>query len=118
MKFLWQDTEKKKISNDLTVHEYCHREKNLPLDGAIAKLNGSFGPKTNTHFTELFLVLSGTLIIEEEDLRSTLSEKDIYIMQPGKKHKLIGDNCTLFISCSPQFDPSQVIFNDKRHTCS
>ena len=46
MRFLWANASKNEINNNLTVYDMCHDPHNLPMDGAIAELNGIFGPKT------------------------------------------------------------------------
>lgn len=110
MKFLWTKAKKKKINDNLTVYEICHSQRNLPIDGAIVELNGIFGPKINRKFTELFFVISGKLMIEENDNIYELKERDVYIVMPGKIHTLHGINCSMFISCTPPFDPLNMEF--------
>lgn len=108
MRFLWVNASKKEFNNNLTVYEMCHDPHNLPMDGAIAELDGVFGPKINKTFTELFFVVSGKLIIKEDDKMHELNERDMYIVSPGKMHTLQGMGCTMFISCTPPFDPKQM----------
>jgi len=110
MKFFWNNTTQKHLSTSVKVYEYCDKFNNLPIDAAIAELDGQFGPKINNVFTELFFVISGKLTILEGNNEHTLNTRDVYIMQPGIKHVLYGEKCTLFISCSPQFNPVNVNF--------
>jgi mannose-6-phosphate isomerase-like protein (cupin superfamily) len=105
MQCLWSNAKKKEINDCLKVYEMCHDKRNLSMDGAIAELNGVFGPKINKTFTELFFVISGKLVIEEDDKSYELKERDMYIVLPGKTHTLHGINCSMFISCTPPFDP-------------
>lgn len=105
MECLWGNAKEKKINDSLRVYEMCHDKRKLPMDGAIAELNGVFGPKINKMFTELFFVISGMLIIEEDGKIYELKERDMYIVLPGKIHTLRGTNCSAFISCTPPFDP-------------
>jgi len=103
MKFLHRNSIRKNISDQIIVDEYCGSEANLPIDGAYAKINGSLGPKTNKSFSELFFVLSGTLYIEQDEITHELQEKDIYIIRPNTRHRIFGNECEVFISCSPQY---------------
>lgn len=92
------------------MYEYCKPGADLPLDGAYCKINGSLGPKINKTFTELFFIISGKLIIEIDDVVHVLGEKDMYIVPMDQKHKLIGEECEVFIACSPQFDAKGMEF--------
>ena len=58
MQFLWNNAGKKDINKNLVIYEICHNSHGLPIDGAIAELNGIFGPKINKTFTELFFIIS------------------------------------------------------------
>jgi len=103
----------KKNSKNLKILEYCTPQdhSHLPMDGAIAYFKtGSFGPKINRNFTELFFILEGALTIELEDQVFKLEKDDLFIIPTGKKHTLFGHNAKLFISCSPQFDPENMEF--------
>ena len=55
MKFLHKDSSCINITDDITLYEYCGDEAKLPIDGAYALINGSYGPKINKTFSELFL---------------------------------------------------------------
>jgi len=55
MKFSKNKVIKKKLSEGLTIHEYCQDKKDLPIDGAVAVFKeGIFGPKINKSFHELY----------------------------------------------------------------
>ena len=110
MKFSWKEVALKHLSENVKVYEYCDKFDNLPIDAAVVELDGQFGPKINKSFTELFFVISGKLIILEDNNEHALIARDVYIMKPGIKHTLHGNNCTLFISCAPQFNPINVDF--------
>src|SRR5689334_19744292 len=101
MKLLHSNAEPIAITPDITVYEYCKPGSNLPLDGAYCKINGILGPKINHTFTELFFVTSGKLYIEIDGVTHVLSNKDMYIVPMGQKHKLTGEECEVFIACSP-----------------
>ncbi len=111
MKFLHKDSIIKNITDQIRLHEYCENASNLPIDGAYAKINGSLGPKINK-FTELFFVISGKLQLEVEGVMHELHEKDMYIVPPNTKHKMLGTACEVFIACSPQFNENDVAFCD------
>jgi len=110
MQFLWINAITKQVNDGLTISELCNNSQNLTMDGAVAELNGVFGPKINKTFTELFFVISGKLTIEENGQIYELKERDMYIISPGIKHTLHGVDCTVFISCTPPFNPNQIEF--------
>lgn len=112
MKFLYKDSKRKNISDEIILDDYCENEANLPIDGAYAKINGSLGPKVNKSFSELFFIISGTLLIEQDGITHELKEKDMYIIHPNTKHKILGKKCEAFISCSPQFKANDVEYCD------
>ena len=104
MEFLYKDSKPKQITEHIILNEYCEGVTDLPIDGAYAQINGAFGPKINRTFSELFFVISGKLHLEVNDVLHTLTAKDMYIVPPNTKHKILGENCEAFISCSPQFN--------------
>lgn len=108
MKFLHKDSNRKNITDNIVLDEYCENESNLPIDGAYAKIDGYLGPKINKSFFELFFVISGKLQIEQDGTIHNLGEKDMYIVRPNTKHKIFGIECEVFISCSPQFNENDV----------
>ncbi len=112
MKFLHKDSTIKNITDKIILYEYCENASNLLIDGAYAKINGSLGPKINKSFTELFFVISGKLQLEIEGVIHELHEKDMYIVPPNTKHKILGTACEVFIACSPQFNENDVKFCD------
>lgn len=105
MKFFRNKAKVKALTPNLKVYEYCSEFNNLPIDAAIAELDGNFGPKINKNFTELFFIIAGKLVVFEDDIKHELNIHDVYIMLPEKKHSLYGEKCTFFISCAPQFKP-------------
>jgi mannose-6-phosphate isomerase-like protein (cupin superfamily) len=113
MRFPWKNVKIKTLTKDLKVYEYCHEVVNLPIDAAIAELDGKFGPKINKNFTELFFIISGKLTIVDNNNTVELNNRDVYMIQPGHKHILYGEKCSLFISCTPQFDLGNVDFVDE-----
>jgi glyoxylate utilization-related uncharacterized protein len=114
MKFLHKDSIEKTIANNIILNEYCPSNSNLSQDGAYCKINGSFGPKINKSFSELFFVISGSLTIEANNEQHILYAKDMYIVPPMQKHKIIGKECEVFISCAPQFDFNNMEFCDEK----
>ncbi len=112
MKFLHKDAIRKNISEQIILDEYCENVSNLPVDGAYSKINGAYGPKINKSFTEFFFVISGKLQIEVDGFIHELNEKDMYIVSPNTKHKMLGTACEVFIACSPQFNENDVEFCD------
>lgn len=110
MKFLHKDSNCINITDNIMLYEYCETKSNLAIDGAYALINGSYGPKTNKTFSELFFVISGKLEVEYNNSIHVLQAKDMLIVPPRTKHKIIGYECEAFISCSPQFDPNEVEF--------
>ena len=109
MKFSKNGAKKKEISNALVVDEYCAHVPNLPIDGAVAYLDGSFGPKTNVNFTELLFVLKGKIVIQFDKNVYELYEEDMFIIPPNKKHSLNGSNAKIFIACAPGFRPENLL---------
>ena len=110
MKYPWSDAQRNKVSNNLEVYEYCSNNHSFPIDGALAKLNGTFGPKTNRNFVELFFVKSGKLRVVTPDDGFDLQENDMYIMAEGIEHTLFGCKCEVFIVCNPPFDINNIDF--------
>lgn len=108
MKFLHKDSNCINITDNIILYEYCKHEANLAIDGAYALINGSYGPKINKIFSELFFVITGKLEIEYNNSIHLLQAKDILIVPPGIKHKIVGYESEVFISCAPQFDPNEV----------
>lgn len=108
MKFSHKDSEIKHITDRIILNEYCADGLNLPIDGAYAQINGPFGPKINKTFTELFFVVAGTLKIEMNNTVHELNSKDLFIVPPNTKHKILGDTCEVFIACTPQFNVNEV----------
>lgn len=108
MKFLHKDAKRKQITENIILDEYCESVSNLSLDGAYAQINGSLGPKINKTFSELFFVITGKLELEIDGVVHVLNEKDMYIIPPNTKHKMLGEQCEVFISCSPQFNIKDV----------
>lgn len=108
MKFLHKDAKRKQITDNIVLDEYCEPDSNLPIDGAYAQINGTLGPKINRSFSELFFVISGKLEIEVNNTVHILKDKDMYIVPPNTKHKMLGERCEVFISCSPQFNVNNV----------
>ncbi len=113
MKFPHKDSKRIQITDHIQLDEYCSSNLNLPIDGAYATINGSLGPKINKTFSELFFVISGTLMIEQEGEVHELGAKDMFIVKPNIKHKIIGTACEVFISCAPQFSMDEVEFVDE-----
>ena len=110
MKFTWKDVTLKILSDKIRAFEYCEKIKNLPIDAAIIKIDDQLGPKINKQFAELFFVLSGQLIIWEQNNQHVLNKLDMFIMYPQITHIILGKKCTLFVSCAPQFNPENVEF--------
>jgi mannose-6-phosphate isomerase-like protein (cupin superfamily) len=108
MKFIYKETKQKNITDKIILTEYCANVSNLSVDGAYATIDGPYGPKINKNFTELFFVISGRLKVEMNDTIYEMLEKDLFIILPGVKHKILGDTCEVFIACSPQFNAQQV----------
>ena len=110
MKFLWKDVTIKSVSARMKVYEYCAKFNNLLIDAAIVEVDGRVGPKINKTFAELLFVLSGKLIVLEENDKHILNKRDVFIIYPQIKHILHGEKCTLFVSCAPQFNGANVEF--------
>jgi len=113
MKFSYDHAQRYAVSDYLEIVEYCSPKERLqvPLDGAVGYFKkGSFGPKVNTGFTELFFVLDGCLTIEIDTSVLHLKKEDMFIVPEGKVHTLHGDSARLFISCTPPFSPEKVSF--------
>jgi mannose-6-phosphate isomerase-like protein (cupin superfamily) len=108
MYFSKKNLQTKKINNSLKVSEYCLREKNLPIDGAIAYLNGIFGLKINRKFHEMFFVISGKVKIDLEETEYMLEEEDLFIIPPDKAHTIYGYDAKIFIACTPQFNARNI----------
>jgi len=106
--FSKKNVQTKELNDGLIIDEYCAKEKNLPIDGAMARFNGSFGPKVNKKFYELFLVISGKMKIDLEGTKYILEEGDIFILPPDKVHTTYGYAAKVFIACTPQFEAKNV----------
>lgn len=57
-------------------------------------------------------MISGKLQLEVEGVMHELHEKDMYIVPPNTKHKMLGTACEVFIACSPQFNENDVVLCD------
>jgi mannose-6-phosphate isomerase-like protein (cupin superfamily) len=112
MKFLFKESKEIQITDQIILNEYCSDISNLAIDGAYAKINGPYGPKINTTFSELFFVITGKLRIDLNGEIHELNKKDFLIIPPNSKHKILGDHCEVFIACSPQFNINDVEFVD------
>lgn len=108
MKFSTKDIQTKKINEGLIIDEYCSHIEGLPIDGAIAHSNASFGPKINKDFTELFFVLEGRVVIDVEGKRYELTKEELFILPANQKHTIRGYNAKIFIACSPAFKPENI----------
>lgn len=113
MKFSKDDRVEIRVNDKVVVFDYCNKEKNLPIDGAVAQLDGLYGPKLNKKFSELFYVLKGSMIIDVEGEESRLEKGDVFIVLPEKEHTIYGEGAKVFIACSPQFDPKNVVMTEK-----
>lgn len=113
MKFLWSQAPKNILKDQLTIHELCNPKYNLPIDGAVADINCGYGPKINHTFTILFFVLEGELLVCEANKEYILQKNDMCIIKKGVKHLLVGNNCRVFISCSPPYNVKDVSFDEK-----
>ena len=106
MKFCHKNTYEKKLADGLTVLEY--EKSPFNIDGAIAYLDGVFGPKKNKTFTELFYVVEGEVEIKSGNKIETLIKDDFYVMKPNITHILVGKKAKLFIVCNPPFDSNEM----------
>jgi len=111
MKFAKKDVVLKKLSEHVIVWEYCTKGQRPPIDAAIAYVHGVLGPKTNLDFAELFYVLEGSLQVVLDDHTLILEKGDVGIIPSGRRHTLHGYHAKLFISCSPPFDATKVVFD-------
>jgi mannose-6-phosphate isomerase-like protein (cupin superfamily) len=108
MKFSHNDVITKKFTDFLKVEEYRKSGEayEYPMDGAIAYLDGEFGPKKNTTFTELFFVLEGEVVVKIDGKNDeVLKKEDMFIMDRDVVHTLIGKKAKMFIVCNPPFEP-------------
>lgn len=113
MLFLKDNGKINQVAENLEVFEYCNiiESTEREMDGAIAYFKaGSFGPKINKGFTELFFMLEGELVIKLEGETFNLKKDDLFIMPKNKKHILYGYDAKIFISCTPPFDVKKMEF--------
>lgn len=57
----------------------------------IARVHGEFDWHTHPETDELFLVVSGRLVIELPDSRAELGEGDLFVVPKGVRHKPVAE---------------------------
>lgn len=63
----------------------------------VAKIAGEFVWHSHDNEDELFLVLSGSMVIEYDDLKIELTKGDLHIVPKGVKHKPVAERECLIL---------------------
>lgn len=100
-----------KAASGVTIYEYTMNESDI--NGSTASINGRYpaqGFATNTISKELALVLNGNGVIGIERKEIPIETGDYIHIDANEKFYWEG-SLTLFIVCTPAFDPKQHILS-------
>ena len=103
-----KDERKEKVMKECTVWEYDFKNKSIQF--ALARINGRYpdsGKGMNKVCYMIYHVIEGRGRLFVDDEEHELKKGDTFLIEPGKKYYIIGQNLILAIPTSPAWYPEQ-----------